>query len=324
MQLNFYENIYTSLCRNPEQVYIVWPELAQPLLARQKRADAGHPEGAKRYSGKDILEGIADFRCLLEKRRVRKGEEVLLAIPVSFELICALLALMAHGAVPVLPPAGASPADMLRLLRKRPLKAMLSAKKLNLLASLLLKSLRIKPLALEEAVQMGRGWEPAVKVNEQQAALISHSSGSTGNAKAIFRSHGILLAQHQALKETFPPFAGQHDFPLFPNILLHSLSLGIRSILPALPGFDLLQIAPSRLLEQLEAEHIHTLTGNVFYFKKLLACLQEKNAVFQDVKALGIGGSPVPEPLLFGLKNYFPQATIYVIYGTTEAQFSAA
>jgi len=38
------------------------------------------------------------------------------------------------------------------------------------------------------------------------------------------------------------------------------------------------------------------------------------------VRALGVGGSPVPEGLGQELRAVFPQATIYVIYGSSEAE----
>lgn len=316
MQLNFYENIYSTLSRNPEQVLIVWPDM--------EVADAKKVVHSRRYSGRDILNKVSAYRSVFEKKNIRRGEEVLLAMPVSFELICALLAVMAHGAIPVLPAAGSGPVDLFRLIRKRPVKALLTAMRLNILPSLLLAALRIKQYTFQpeehQAAPLIGEWEPGVLVEAEQPALISHSSGSTGNAKAIYRSHRILLAQHQALKDTFSPFPEQRDFPLFPNILLHNLSIGVRSVLPALSGFDILRTVPSRLLAQLEAEHIHTLTGNVYYFQKILTYLQEQPRIYRKVRALGIGGSPVPEPLLSGLKNYFAEATIYVIYGSTEAE----
>lgn len=316
MQLNFYHNIYNTLCQRPEQVYIVWPDM--------EVADAKKVVHSRRYSGRDILNKVSAYRSVFEKKNIRRGEEVLLAMSVSFELVCALLAVIAHGAIPVLPAAGSGPLGLFRLIRKRPVKAVLTAKQLSILPSLLLAALRIKQLVIHpedpQAAPFTVAWEQGVLVEEDQPALISHSSGSTGSAKAIFRSHRILLAQHRALKETFPPFPEQRDFPLFPNILLHNLSVGVRSILPALSGFDIRRTVPSCLLAQLEAEHIHTLTGNVYYFQKILAYLQGQAMTFREVKAVGIGGSPVPEPLLRGLKNYFVEATMYVIYGSTEAE----
>ena len=68
-----------------------------------------------------------------------------------------------------------------------------------------------------------------------QPALIAHTSGSTGQPKQIVRTHAVLSAQHAVLKAVFPPWPGQQDFPLFPNVLLHNLASGAASILPKVP-----------------------------------------------------------------------------------------
>ncbi|MBC8084394.1 MAG: AMP-binding protein, partial [Hymenobacter sp.] len=157
-------------------------------------------------------------------------------------------------------------------------------------------------------------------VAAQQAALISHSSGSTGAAKAIWRSHQVLRAQHEAIKTVFPPWPGQRDFPLFPNVLLHNLAAGVVSVLPAVPWADLQQLDPARLVAQLGRERVQTLTGNVFYFGALLAYLRQQPVPLPEVVAVGIGGSPVPEPLARELQRVVPQAAIHIIYGSSEAE----
>ena len=122
------------------------------------------------------------------------------------------------------------------------------------------------------------------------------------------------------LKEIFPPWPGQRDFPLFPNVLLHNLAAGTTSVLPALPWADLAAFSPARIARQLLTQAVETLTGNVFYFQRLLPVLQEQPGGFPLVRAVGIGGSPVPEWLPHALQIVFPNATIYLIYGSSEAE----
>jgi acyl-CoA synthetase (AMP-forming)/AMP-acid ligase II len=158
-------------------------------------------------------------------------------------------------------------------------------------------------------------------VRPEQPALVSHSSGSvSGRPTAVRRSHRVLQAQHEALRTQFPPWVGQRDFPLFPNVILHNLTVGVLSIVPDLPGGRLAQLDPARLVTQLTAERVETLTGNVYYFEKLLAYLGQYPATFPAVRALGVGGSPVPERLLLALRRCFPRAACYVIYGASEAE----
>jgi acyl-CoA synthetase (AMP-forming)/AMP-acid ligase II len=75
-----------------------------------------------------------------------------------------------------------------------------------------------------------------------------------------------------------------------------------------------------KVLNQINEENVDRLTGNVFYFKKLLGHLQHSGNILPGVKEIGIGGSPVPEYLPQLLKNYFVNATIHIIYGSTQAE----
>ena len=306
MATNFYQNIFNTLRREPSRVYIRWPL-------------AGNSPEAYAFTGHNLLGRISGYRQLLRGKGIRQGERVLLAVPVNIELVCMLLAVMAHGAVPVLPPAGTKVAGLLHFLRKKEVNGLFAPPQSKIVAGFLRLFYGVKLLAWHKPGQ-AEEWEPPVLVDEEQPALVSHSSGSTAKPKTIIRSHRTLQAQHEALKQAFPPFPDQRDFPLFPNILLHNLSLGVCSILPCLPGFNVLQMEPEMVLKQMQQEQVHTLTGNVYYFKKLLDHLQEHPRRLLSVKALGIGGSPVPEYLLHACKEFFPEAGIYAIYGSTEAE----
>ena len=243
-------------------------------------------------------------------------------MPVSVELIAGLLAVQALGAVPVLPPAGASGWQLLQLTRRLDIAVALTGtapRPLVRLMTMLCGLLLIPIGAAGPSAITDEDWQ-ACPVPAQQAALVSHSSGSTGRPKAIRRSHAVLQAQHAAIKAAFPPWAGQRDFPLFPNVLLHNLAAGVVSVLPAVPWHDTRQFSPARVVAQLRAERVQTLTGNVAYFAALLAHLREQPMALPEVVAVGVGGSPVPEPLAQQLWQVFTQAAVHVIYGSSEAE----
>ncbi|MBO0933782.1 AMP-binding protein [Fibrella aquatilis] len=307
MVSNYYALIHERLQQHLDDDLICWPDTTRPGLADMA------------YTGRAILTSVAAIRAELVRQRVQPGQQVVLALPVSFDLIGTLLASMALGAILVLPPAAARWA-LLRLLLRGDVTVLLTKRPLPAPLSWLGRLIGIRNIALDINSLPPAAPLPPQAVDPDQPALISHSSGSTGVAKAIRRSHRVLLAQHQALTEAFPPWAGQRDFPLFLNILLHNLALGTLSILPALPGFRLAGIAPERIVQQLVDQGVQTLTGNVYYFQQLLQYLHLHPTQFPQVRALGIGGSPVPEGLAGAIKTYFVNAAIYVIYGSSEAE----
>lgn len=308
MTHNFFGNIYKTLDKHQAQELIIWP-------ASEKG------KAAVSYTGREIRTRISVIRQALERLHLHQEQKVLLAVPVGVDLICALLAVMATGAVPVLPPASISKAALLKLLYSSKINTVLIAANPPLLFRLLAKMLGVKLLPVNKITSnTSPEWLPPAPVSPEQPALISHSSGSTGRPKPIYRSHRVLQAQHQVLTEIFPPWPAQRDFPLFPNILLHNLSLGITSVLPDLPWTDLTQLEPEQIVTQIKQQQTDTITGNLYYFRKLYDYLKQQHDVLPQVQAIGIGGSPIPENLVHDLKNFFPQATVYIIYGSSEAE----
>jgi len=296
--MNFFETVYKTLKEHQAKTLIYWSNGTS--------------------TGKSLVEKISGIRSLLLRFGTKSTEEILIATPVGENLVSAILAVMAVGAIPVLPPAGSSSFKLVKLIWQRKIRRIVvnrTSFSLQMLA--FFSSLKI----IEVFNVKEGGPDFSIKtVLPHQSALISHTSGSTGKPKAIYRSHKVLLAQHETLKESFPPFEEQIDFPLFPNILLHNLCTGTVSVLPDIKKFNLQFLDPAKILLQIQQQTPHTITGNVYYFKKLLSYCQLHNIKIEAVEALGIGGSPVPEGLIQELKMYFIKTDIYIIYGSSEAE----
>jgi acyl-CoA synthetase (AMP-forming)/AMP-acid ligase II len=314
MHPNFAERLFAELRRQPAREVLRWP--------------AARPGAAPiSMSGAVLLARVQAWQQALEARGpVPVGAPVLLAHPASPELVAALLAVLGLGAVPVLPPAGASAGAMYRLLKTEGIRLAVVApatrRQLGWLGQLLGCRCVATHTPPDYEPAPGALATPVLRpVAPEQPALISHSSGSTsGRPTAVRRSHRVLQAQHEALRQQFPPWVGQRDFPLFPNVMLHNLAVGALSIVPDLPQGRLAQLDPARIVAQLAAERVETLTGNVFYFARLVAHLRLHPTTFPAVRALGIGGSPVPESLLAAVQRHFPRATCHIIYGASEAE----
>ncbi|TGE06640.1 AMP-binding protein [Hymenobacter fodinae] len=309
MSANFYELIHATLTSHPaERVWVHWPALpGQPAPA---------PD-----TGQRLLARIGAVSTRLGHYGVQPGQRVLLALPVGPALLSGLLGLLAMGAVPVLPLAGSTTTSLRKLAQEQGIRVVLVSEAVSIGVRLLarLNGLHLV-VSKTDSPSSATGPRPC-PVPAHQPALVSHSSGSTGGRpKRVVRTHAVLTAQHLALKAAFPPLPNQHDFPLFPNVLLHNLAAGVTSVLPAVPALDVRQLAAEAVVAQLRTGQVHTLTGNVFYFRRLLEHLAQHPAVFPAVVALGIGGSPVPEAVLTALQPFFPRAQRFVIYGSSEAE----
>jgi acyl-CoA synthetase (AMP-forming)/AMP-acid ligase II len=295
---NFYNFIEQSLKLHAQKKLLLW--------------------GKDSFMGADILKEVQNYQRYLEKLQIPENSKVVLAAPASPKSFFMILAIMAQGFTPVIPPPNISKGSFLEILKKINAKCIILEKP-TLLKKILFKMLNIQIADISQ-IESKEEKVPTKQVSGKQSALISYSSGSTGKHKAILRSHEVLFAQHLAIKSIFPPSEDQIDFPLFPNILLHNLIVGVKSVMPAIQKFALAQVNMEVIIEQIIQEKVCSLTGNVFYFSKMVQYLKEKPLKLSSIRALGIGGSPVPEKLLFELKAIFDNAEIYTIYGSSEAE----
>lgn len=297
---NFFTLISESLKKDKSKIFIQW--------------------GNVRLSGETINTRIAAFREVLRKY-VNAGEPVLIARTLDTDTFLAVLAVMAHGAFPVLPPASVSKMKLLPLFKKLKAKWIITNDNIGvfdkfILNCLGLKAIRLNPHKAESKTKLGG----AEEVPLHQPALITFSSGSTGTPKIISRSHEVLRAQHEELKKAFPPSQEQVDFPLFPAVILHNLAVGVTTIVPDIEGFAMRNLRVEKIVAQLTGNTITTMTGNVYYFTKIIDYLRAHQITIKSIKAIGVGGSPVPERIFLTLKQFFPQASIYCIYGSSEAE----
>jgi len=307
MPNNFFEYIHTTLLQYPNQELIIWPE----------SFSAGSFQS---YTGSTLLGRISAIRRALNQLNADNGSKILVAVPVGPSLVCTVLAIMGQGYVPVLPPAAASLFNLAQIIRREKIKGVITQTKPGFIFSLGAATFGVRLIHIDKIPHHSIECLPPQNVQPHQAGLITHSSGSTGKAKSIYRSHQVLQAQHLALKEVFPPWPGQRDYPLFPNVLLHNLAAGTVSILPDIPRLNVTHMAPGDIVRQMSNQRVQTLTGNVYYFTRLLQYLQQHPRALIHVRAVGIGGSPVPETLAHALRSCFPRADVYIIYGSSEAE----
>ena len=269
---------------------------------------------------------VNTVRQQISSQGVHPNNVCLLTIPASPAVIIAILALMAEGAIPMLPPTNMSFRQWNRIRRQHGVKALIAHQRPTYKVRLLRLLSGTKLIKISGSLMSGHPNtrrptpDKPYPVPETQAALITFSSGSTGHPKAIYRSHAVLIQQHRAILQVFPKKAASLDFPLFPNILLHNLAAGTSTLMPDIPDFRLDQLHPERVITQIRRGGVRTLTGNVFYFIQLLAYATACAITLPRVEAVGVGGSPVPEWLLEQLQTLFCSANVYVIYGSSEAE----
>jgi olefin beta-lactone synthetase len=300
-----------------------------------------HPERAALIdscSGRDrtlsygeLSQKVSAGAGLLGKIGIKRGQTVLVFQPVSIELYIFLLACFHSGVRVML----ADPSAGRKFLSTCCLRLMPDA----FFGSWKAQCLR---LTISEMRQIkisicSKGWFPGtnswlensasaslVNVDDDEPALVTFTSGSTGVPKAAVRTHGFLLAQHRVLSKSLDFEDGEVDIITLPVFVLANLASGLTSVLAATnfakPGTPDVQA----IRAQCEKFRVTRCAASPAFFEGFL----KFDRGLPKLKKLFTGGAPVFPDLFRRLQTALPEALIESVYGSTEAEpiahFSAA
>lgn len=154
----------------------------------------------------------------------------------------------------------------------------------------------------------------------EEHALITFTSGTTGRPKGADRNHGLLIAQHEALREHFPERPEDVDMPCFPVVALHNLCCGITTVMPPVDLRAPASVEPAVVLAAIEERGVTRMSGAPAYMRRIAAHMLSEGVRAPSIREVGIGGAVVSRDLCRAIAEAFPDAQAQVIYGSTEAE----
>lgn len=308
--------------------------VAALLQATSSRSGGGpavvDPDGRAIWSFAELAEGAACLAGGLRELGVGVGDRVLILEPDlrrRYELIAAALW---AGAAVVVPPASLRPWEAVAAAADAAPRAVVFGP-LLWPAIVGRRGLRSVPLriatggprppgavALADLERCGPV-EPQV-VPSDAPALVSFTTGSTGPSKLVIRSHGVLRAQHDALRRLRALSDTDRDFVGLSNLVLHNLGSGVTSILP--PGGPASRDYGVRVARSLAATRATSAAGFPHLFAA--AARSWRRGSLDRLRTIHIGGSRVAPSLLGALARLAPAARVTVVYGSTEIEPIAA
>jgi olefin beta-lactone synthetase len=260
------------------------------------------------------------------------GERAIVMIPMSIDLYVAMLALLEIGAVAVFVDPWIGRRQIAAFAAFAGPRAWIGVPRSHLLR-LLDPRLRAIPIAITTGRRLGplpaplslaelerEAGDGSIRpVSPGDPALITFTTGSSGEPKGANRTHGFLLAQRAALAAEFPAREGDVEMTMFPVFALNNLAAGVPSIVPAMDFRRVDRVDAGRVLAQMRRHGVTTCTASPPFFDRLAAALETAKER-PRLRRLLTGGAPVSDAQVRVWRRAFPETEILVAYGSTEAE----
>jgi acyl-CoA synthetase (AMP-forming)/AMP-acid ligase II len=153
---------------------------------------------------------------------------------------------------------------------------------------------------------------------KETMAAILFTSGGTGIPKAVHYNHGIFNAQIDRLQELFQLTPEDVDLPGFPLFSLFTISMGMKSAIPAMNPSKPAQANAEDLVKNINDHKATFVAGSPAIWQNLLDYCLKKKITLPSVKYLVMFGAPVSLELHKGFKEILINGDTYTPYGATE------
>ncbi|MEO0661174.1 MAG: fatty acid CoA ligase family protein [Planctomycetota bacterium] len=264
---------------------------------------------------------------------VERGARVCVFVPPGAELIAIVYALFKLGAVPVLADPGMGRERLLAAVERVEPEVLIGVPRAQLARVLFSASFR----SVRHFVTVGRryGWKGTTldalvrsapdapvlaDVGPDEPAAILFTSGSTGPPKGVRYTHGMFLAQVEALRALYFFEPGEVDLACFPLFALFDIAFGMTSVFPDMDATKPAQCDPAKIVDAAERFGATTSFGSPAIWRRVLPFCQENGLKLERMQRLLMAGAPVPPDLIQRAHAVLPlTGDVFTPYGATEA-----
>ena len=275
---------------------------------------------------------IAGTAVGLTEAGIREGDRVILFLPMSLGMYTAMFAIQRIGAIAVFLDSwarrnhlGASAACV------KP-SAMISHRAaFDLIADVPeFADMSIRIIAgpgaddsfsarLEDLMKPGQRDE-LIPVSGSDTALVTFTTGSSGNPKGANRTHQFLSAQHRALRQVIPYTDADIDLPAFPIFSLNNIASGVTTLLPAINLAEPSERDAVSLVRQIQKEGVTCATLSPSMLNGISRYCLDASQKLPSLRRVVTGGAPVSRDNVRDFASIAPNAEVWVLYGSTEVE----
>ena len=272
-----------------------------------------------------LIQQTGELRRELEKRGLRAGDRVLLAVPLAPETYIALVAALSLGLIVMYVDPGQGLRALTRSLRAYAPRAILLGGMVGMIVRIIpeLKRIPVR-VRVDSASRRQQQREQAALTILPRAnadgALLTFTSGSTAEPKAVLRTHGFLREQLRMLQPLTATPGVTAQIVTMPMFVMSNLAEGITSILPACDVRHPSAINFQALWTQLEQESAGSLLAAPALVEGLVKYVAARGGSLGKLVEIATGGGPVRLTLPSAVRRIAPHCSVRIVYGSTEAE----
>lgn len=262
----------------------------------------------------------------LKGKKFRKGDKVVVFVPIGIEFYLILTAIFKMGlqAVFIDPYAGIEHIN--RCCEMISPEGIIGSGK-TLLKGFFLRGIRKigkkinyeKIMKEAETISLTNSVEDK-EINENTPALISFTSGSTGFPKIIMRTHGFLIGQHNVLEKNLKFQKGTSVYSSFPIFLLSHMATGATVFIPDINWQKPSESNFQDIVQCIRKNNIENIILPPVIFENITECCKKDGIQLNNVQTVYTGGAPVFPWLMEKIRKIFINAEINALYGASEAE----
>ena len=269
---------------------------------------------------KELYNIVSNFKDYLLKQGIKKGDKVLVLVPMSIELYAALLSVWSIGAVPCFMDAGFIKSGM----HKNDfddVNAIIGITKYIMYSNINknLRKLKIR-VNVNNACDKKDNVLEVEKVEKDFPAILTYTSGTTGKPKITARTHEFLEEQGKILEENLNYEELDIELSSMPIFTLCNINVGITTVITNGNFSNLGKSDPVKVVDQIKNNDINRIMAAPGLLTVITDYAIKNDIKLENIKKIYTGGGAVFVDFINKLKNVFPNARIITLYGSTEAE----